>query len=248
MNYFKAEIYRVFHKKSFNIFALAVGLLIGAAMVFIGTGQGGKTTEHFIMGSILIDVATVVVCAIVFSLVYLDDFKGKTLAPTIAAGQSRPGVILVKQATGWLISLGLYVFWGGLFFLLSFLFGGRLSAEQTQMLIISALGSYTKVMGYQVLAGFFVYWTQNAGISLTMVILLSAGFIQMILSLVLSAPQISKIFGDLSPYLFKNAAETLFMGFQTGSFEGRSLVIVVLYLILPTVLTSAVFTKKELNF
>ncbi len=248
MNYFKAELYRIFHKKSFYIFTLVVGLLIGATMVFIGTSQGEKTKEHFIMGTILIDVAAVVVCAIVFSLVYLDDFKGKTLGTTIAAGQSRPGAVIVKQITGWLISLGLYVFWGGLFFLLSFLLGGGFSAEQTQALIISALGSYTKVMGYQVIAGVFVYWTQNAGISLTMVVLLSSGFIHTILSLALSAPQIMKILGDLTPYLFKNAAENLFMGFQTGLFEGGSLVIVVLYLILPAILTSAVFTKKELSF
>lgn len=247
MRYLKGELYRIFHKKSFIVFLTAVVLLIFIAMFFM-RNQFAKTTSYFMMGFMLTQMATVVVSAFVFSLVYLDDFKGKTLATTIASGQSRVLTIYIKQSISLLVSFGFYLLIGGLFFVFSHLFAADYSADQTRELLLAALESFVKVIGYQSLAAVFVYWSQNAGVSLTMLLLLGSGFLSSMIGLLLKLPQITRAVGDLSPYLFTNAVSTAFSGWNNRFFEGTAVITVALYLIVPTILASSVFSKRELSF
>lgn len=212
------------------------------------SGQIEKGLMYLMMGNMLTQIAMIVVSAFVFSLIYLDDFKGKTLATTIAGGQSRTGVIVVKQGTSWLISLLLYVLFGGLFFILAHVLGAGFTGGISKALLLSAVESYVKAIGYQVLAAVLVYWTQNAGVSLTILLLLASGFIHSMLGILLSLSQVKDLVGDLSPYLFTNAVTTLFSGWQAGDFDVKAFITLISYVTLPAVLTSALFSKKELSF
>ncbi|SHH22919.1 ABC-2 family transporter protein [Anaerosphaera aminiphila DSM 21120] len=243
--YINAELYRIFHKKITYLLLLAAVIL--PFIVLFVVNSPDKTAGFYLQTVITaLNLSVVFVGVLVFSFVYLDDFKSKALVATIATGQSRKKIVLSKQIIIWFLTLLAYIFLTVVLIGECKILGYTFSPEQTNLIFLQVLGNYINVLGFCAIGSIIVYLTQNTAPSIVVVLLLIVGFVKSIGSVALNAMSISGAIYE--PIFLSNASANFTSSLIIGEVDVLALLICIAYIFIPTLLSIQIFKTRELNF
>lgn len=99
------------------------------------------------IGKFIINFATVLLGTLIFSLIYLDDFKAKSSSAIISCGESRNLFVFSKQVISVIVTILAYAVMMGVFFIGAAVLGYVFTGEQMTELVFSAFGSILTVLG-----------------------------------------------------------------------------------------------------
>lgn len=150
IHYIGAELYRIFRKKSIYILAITATVLL-FAVIFIMDNPQRTTADYMLVGKFIgkfiINFATVLLGTLIFSLIYLDDFKAKSSSAIISCGESRNLFVFSKQVISVIVTILAYAVMMGVFFIGAAVLGYVFTGEQMTELVFSAFGSILTVLG-----------------------------------------------------------------------------------------------------
>ena len=245
-NYLKADLWRI-SKRIPRIICVVVLVVIYAVYVFNGS-KGDSWNSVFLMERILRGFSMTAICygILEFLSVFADDFRAKTMQVAIGAGMKRRHVILTKWLDGILLVMGdlfLTVIVG---LVMGTATGVWINGEQLVDLLIRYLGEIIAVAGYFSLSMIVVFYMQSVLIPLIVYLCISLTVFKTILDYLLDIGELQQ--WRLSRFLFTNAKDAFVGRLSAGSFDVKSLIIVLIYIIGGYVISSLLFKKKELEF
>ncbi|MGX7107934.1 hypothetical protein [Facklamia miroungae] len=248
IDYIVADIKRIMKKNSF-LYVVIGYLLLFFLIYFIKSGPTYQSQD------IISDIESLngwfpLFCGLVlFLAVYYDDFKAKTMQIAIGFGISRNKVVLSKIISIFIL-VGLMMAVICLFLIgIPQVFGSHFTNSQIKQIILSGVTEWIRTVGMVCLSIPLIYYTQNVINGVLIYILLASRFVLLIGSSILEREFIRKIFGDLSQYLLTFNVYSLKT--QIIRSEEISLVksfILILYILIPILLSIAAFRNKELEF
>ncbi|EHI70967.1 hypothetical protein ACVRY7_05020 [Streptococcus ictaluri] len=246
MNYIKADLMRIINKKSF---IATIGLYLAAflALYFILFNPHLTSQQFLLKTDIIPSFFPVVLGVAIFLAVYHDDFKSKSMQVAIGFGISRQKIILIKFLEQALLTLTTASLSAFLMWLVPYLTGIPLTSDENLVLATHWLLQAILVIGYITFAQVLVFYQQQAISGLILYILLATNTICGLLSLAFNHFLKDSSFNP-SPALFKNLLQKLIVQLTDGHLEWLSLIGVLVYLILPIIVTQKLFKKKELEF
>ena len=247
INYIKADFYRIFRKKSLYIFLAICSLGFILANVLI---SGDNYTEDVYTGLsvVLLTFVPVFVGLFVFNIVYVDDLRSKSLQTAIGFGKKRSEIVLIKYIDAILLLLFFTILITLHILVIPNIFGLSLTSITREVLFSNVLSVVLKSLGYFAISSIAVFFFQKTTSATTVYILLSTGTINIMFSLLLSQSFIVEMFGDLHPYLYTESVNNLINAIQLGDDIMKNILIILIYIIGSTVLSSFLFNRKELEF
>lgn len=247
-NYIFADIYRIFHKKSF---IAAAGIYIGIFLfmmfiyfnpAFTADAYAAKTKNFLSFFPFLVGLS-------LFLSVYYDDFKSKSMQAAIGYGIPRYKVVLSKfiESVILLTATALCV----LVIILTAPVAMRLSLNEMQIteLVSGVFAEVLRAIGYISVSAVPIFYTQNAVSGIICTVLLSSKAVLIFSSMILGQDFIVNSLGDLTKYLFTvqlYSAQSAFV--QSGNFRLSFIFTVAVYVFLPVLLSVLCFNKRELEF
>lgn len=185
----------------------------------------------------------------IFSAIYTDDFKSRSMQVAIGRGVSRPKMMLAR----FLETLVLVVEWHVIYTVVALICGLIAGASGSQMLdcIGPIWGVSIKMMVFLSLSLLFVYGTQNPTTGLVFYIIFVANVLDIIFTFIDMIPFLQDNNIQLSEYFPASACSN----FLNAIVEGDGLHIFtwglgvfVGYIVLPLIISIQIFKKKELEF
>lgn len=248
INYIMADIKRILYKKSFLI-CVATFFIIYAGLIFIYFNPT-FTSEMYVAKTIsYLSYFPLIVGLFVFMSVYADDFKCKSMQVAIGYGFSRKKIIISKLFESFLMLLCIFVITSAMIIIVPSLLGLYLTSQLRLNLVFTMFSEMLRTLGYIAISAIVVFLTQNAVDGIIVYVLLATKSIYIILSMILGQDIIVNIFKDLSRYLYTNQ---LYMAkavlLQSGYLEIGTVIVIVLYIFIPTLISTIIFNKKELEF
>lgn len=248
LNYLIADLNRMSRKKSL-VYTLAayVGLFfIMVYMIYnprLDAGGYASKTDMFL------EFYPLVVGIPIFLSIYSDDFKSKAMQIAIGYGIDRNKIILTKAIETVILSVISGVLLGALAIVMPKIMGLTLSHEQFLGLAFSSVIGMLKIIVYVNISTILVYHYQNAMYGTISFVLLCSGTIRIILSLIFSQKFVVDIIGNLTEHLFTTLLAIEKLNYiTTGSFKITSIIEIVLYMVIPVIVSMIIFRKKELEF
>ena len=240
INYIRADLQRIFAKKSLYITfgILAIGYIV--MLVTNGVTSGGKIFNE--AGTIFMLVA---LCGggYLFATLYTDDLTAKTLPALIGFGMKRRTILIAKLCMNILLT---FLLCGGTFLLLYAtlsLVGFEMTSEALGSLLRMSVVRFLQLVAFGSIASVLVYGTQKATFSIVTFILLVTALLSWLVKKFLGMAVISGLFGDLSQYLIDPLIEGL-----VAAPKVATALPYVLYLAVFVLLSIVAFRKKELEF
>lgn len=248
LNYLIADLNRMSRKKSL-IYTLATFLGLFLTMVFIiytpnldGGGYLSKT-------DLFLGFYPLVVGIPIFLSIYSDDFKSKAMQIAIGYGIDRNKIILTKAIETVILSVISGVLLGVLVTVVPKILGLTLTHEQFLELTLGALTGILKIIVYVGISTILVYHYQNAMYGTISFVLLGSGTVGMILNLILSQQFVVDLVGNLTEHMFTTLLAMEKLNYMTkGSFNITSIIEIILYMVIPVIVSMIIFRKKELEF
>lgn len=247
-NYIKADLSRIMRKKSF-LSIISGYMFLFLLMIFIVYTPTFNMAEYISKSGDFMGFYSIIIGIPIFLSVYYDDFKSKSMQIAIGYGVPRYKVVLAKIVESFIIAILIGAVFGVITTVIPFLL--KIPATNNQIIeIILNVGINTvKVIGYLSISTILVYYSQNAVWGIIVYILLSSSTIYMLFNLALGQDIIVNTFGDLTKNLYLSilisAKEDLLKDAALGL--GNSIGII-LYIVLPTIISIILFKKKELEF
>lgn len=248
ISYITADIRRFMQKQSFlGAFGSFFGLF--ALLVFIYFNPSFTQDMYVAKITSFLSFFPLIVGLFIFMSVYADDFKSKSMQVAIGYGIDRKKVVLSKLLESTFILMGIGLISTVMILLVPSAIGIGLNSEQRIPLVLTIASELLRTLGYISMATIPVFFTQNSVDGIIFYVLFSTKFVLISLTMILGQGFIMNTIGDLTQYLFTvqlyNAKDVLL---HIGSFEVLTLFSLLLYIILPTIITMAGFEKKELEF
>lgn len=182
-NYIKADLYRLFHKKSNYIFYGIVFALFIAVVIIARTNveEGMDFAEGYLqLGIILLTQFFPLVFGLqAYITVFTNDLSANTYQNIFTNGLSKIEFVIGKTITMMIYLLTTFltgaVVYSIIYGILLMIEGGSIEFESFQHLAVSAVTIYLGMLAYAALANILAYATQNSTISvITMGALISA--------------------------------------------------------------------------
>lgn len=247
-NYILADIKRIFHKSSFlSTFAIYMGLFL--IMIFIYFNPTFTSDAYVVKTKTFLNFFSLFIGLLVFLSVYYDDFKSKSMQVAIGYGIPRYKVVLSK-----FIEVVLLLLISAFFICIVILIVPtvlKLSLNSTQItdLVFSVIIEVLKSIGYICISAIPVFYTQNAVGGTIFYVLLSSRTIMILLSMILGQSFLTNTVGDLTQYLYTQQLYNVHSRFiQTGTISISLLLAIIIYVLLPVLLSIFSFNKRELEF
>lgn len=248
LNYIMADLSRISHKKSL-IYTISGYIGLFLLMMFIVYNPSFTEVDYISKTNMFTGFYPLVVGIPIFLSIYYDDFKSKAMQVAIGYGISRSKVITIKFIESVILAfvsgllLGLVVLVLPMFFKMSF------TNAQLLQLNLGILIGVLKIIGYMSISTIFIYYSQNTILGVIAFILLASITVMLLLTTILSQDIIVKMVGDLSKHLYSillfNEQEHFI---AMGSFTFGGIAQILIYIILPTIISIVLFRKKELEF
>ena len=185
----------------------------------------------------------------IFSAIYTDDFKSRSMQIAIGRGVSRTKMMLAR----FLETLILVVEWHIIFSIIALICGLIDGGSTSQML--SCIGSIwetsIKMIVYLSLSLLFVYGTLNPTAGLVFYIIFVVNVLDTIFAFIDMIPFLSEHGIEISKFFPANACSNLTVAISQGNglhIFTWGLGVVLGYIILPLVISIIIFNKKELEF
>lgn len=249
IKYIRADILRIWHKKSF---LTAVGIFYGlyALLVFIYFNPTFTSEMYVSKITNYLSYFPLLVGILIFLSVYADDFKCKSMQVAIGYGFSRTKIIVSKLIECALLLLGIGAITALIVNIVPVLLGiGDMSGDLTLSLVLTVIAEMLRTIGYVAISAIAIFASQNAVGSIVCYVLLSTKTVYIVFSIILGQDIIINIVGDLTKYLYTSRLYLAKMAILQGEGFILSLIVTLLvYVIVPTVISAIVFRKKELEF
>lgn len=247
-NYILADIKRICHKKSF---LMTVGAYIGLflLMMFIYSNPTFTENTYVAKTTSFLGSFPLIIGLIVFLSVYYDDFKSKSMQVAIGYGMRRYKVVLSKIIESIVLFVLSIVIIGIITMIVPMLLDLKLNGSQITEILFTLVIEMLRAIGYISISSIPVFYTQNAVNGTILYVLLSSKTIMLLLSIILGQDFIVNIFGDLTKFVYTiglYGIRSTFM--QTGIINMSIVLMVIIYVIIPTIISICGFKKKELEF
>ena len=247
-NYIGADLRRIFRKQSF---VWAVWAFAGcfALLVFIYWGPSFTAEMYVSKMTSFMSFFPLVVGLLTFLSVYTDDFKCCSMQIAIGYGISRGRIIFAKLLENTVLLLATAAFMTILLAAAPLLIGLTPTAQQMASLVLTAGAELLRALGYGAISAVAVFLTQNATGGTILYVLLSSKTVYIILTMLLGQDFLLGTVGDLTKYLYTVMLYTckadIVQGWKPCSCLISALLI---YVVLPTIISFIGFRKKELEF
>lgn len=242
----RADLRRILRKRSF-LFVAFVTILLSTGnalwnrrLLWSGFSYAVGQTPILRNGSVLL------LGLAVFSAVYSDEFRARSMQAAIGRGVPRRRIILAKAVDCIVLSVLLYGVYLLFLLLLGQLLGAHMNGEEVRILVLSAcLGAYTLICCAP-LAAVFLYMTDNSALAVFMLVLITA-VIPAVLGMINSFVLIHNL--HLPHYYITGFADRAYADMMLGGGGGGTLLAgAALYLGLALLLSFLIYRRKELDF
>ena len=255
-NCIKADLRRVQKKVSFLVCTgivvvlfLLAGLLAKILPLRLGEIQGSAMTMDLYASAVLFFFPLLTGIPI-FSAVYSDDFKSRSMQTAIGFGLTRQKIIWARFFEGMLLLVETGIIYSA-FLVLTEVMNG-VSGDNIRKTLINELWiKDLKILGFLCLSLIIVYGTQKPSGGLVLFILLISGVFGTMISAMDLIPFFDKHNIEPSKYFPSGVITTLQDAISDGH-AGKAVVAFVcfaaFYVILPVFISIGIFDKKELDF
>ena len=245
LNYIVADFYRISKKKSLY------GFLLLCSVGFIGINliANASTENYVLIIKSLLAFAPIFIGGYVFSAVYTDDLRSKSLQTAIGFGKKRSEIVLVKFIDASLLMFAFAIAMLIHILVLPMILNIAFPAIVRNDVLFTLIGSTLTTLGFFAISSIAVFYYQKSTIAMTLFILLSTNTVNMMLSMVLGTKFVTQIVGQLQPYLLSNTVHAIVQFMSTGTGNGPLFIgLFVGYIVMGTMIASIAFKQKELEF
>lgn len=248
LNYWKADAYRIVRSLSFWVMTL-LSIVVYIAGVFMVSGPHYSVDSH---GSIIAVVGTMAAIFTglgIYNTLYSQDIKAGAMRVAIGRGTGRSRIVVAKFIETIVVTvLAGAVLYCALMYL-PLIFGIGTADSLTRITLIVVLQFALETIMFSSLASIVSMARQESVTATVIYVLLAVGVFDQILSLVLSTEFVTNLIGDITGYLPQTLSMTLGSQFSGSAAVSVTSVIVYLgYMVVSLLLSSWVFSKKELDF
>ncbi|MEG0327197.1 MAG: hypothetical protein RR565_02380 [Erysipelothrix sp.] len=247
LNYFKAEFYRIFHKKSFYIFLASCSVLF-IAVTFIASGQIKSGLDYAQFMGFITQMIPIFIGIYTFGLIYGDELRSKSMQTAIGFGHTRFEIIINKLFVSFALLLISYIVMMIHVMILPFFLGFNLNSEVAGMIAFQFFTPLFQTFIYFSIASIMAFYTQKATSAMLTFVLLATGTINMIMSLIVGQKFLVNLFGNLQPYLLTNIISQINAGFFNHNLSADLFIGPILYLAVSIAIATLLFNRKELEF
>lgn len=248
LNYLIADLNRMSRKKSL-IYTVATFLGLFLTMVFIIYTPNLDGGEYLSKTDLFLGFYPLVVGIPIFLSIYSDDFKSKAMQIAIGYGIDRNKIILTKAIETVILAVISGVLLGVFVIVVPKILGITLTHEQFLELTFGAGIGIIKIIVYVGISTMLVYHYQNAMYGTISFVLLGSGTVSMILNLILSQKFIVDLVGNLTEHMLTTLLAIQKLSYiSTGKFNITSIIEIILYMVIPVIVSMIIFRKKELEF
>ena len=242
--YIKADFLRISHKKTHILSVIILALILPVVLSFCMVHYIKFSGEETLM--LISSFSQIFIGVSIFSAVFADDFRSKTLQVAIGRGLSRGQVILAKE---WELLL-LTLLYSVILVMGVAVTAGVLGSPipVTTNLAGNYFSNVLSCMGFYNLAMIPVYITQKSNLGEIAYVFLSVGIINSILTALLTFDVLPKFVTSLSKYLFTNCVSDFKHGLEAGHMLIQPLAGCLIWIIGALIITQIIFRKKELDF
>lgn len=248
LNYITADIKRILSKKSFYRFILICTILF-EAVVYIGSSQGLDQVGYLSLVQALVSMMPLIMGIYIFSVVYMDDLRSKSIQSAIGFGFKRGEIILVKLMNTLILLMITFLSMFTVIFITALFYQVKLDGNGL-MLILKGLGlGALNILLYSSISSVAAYGLQKTAASMTTFILLITNTVYFLLSLILQHDFVVDLVGDLSPYLPYRLLNTLSTNlYMSAPVKSSTIILILAYFIFSYVGATVLFKAKELEF
>lgn len=237
-NYIKAELFRIRNKKN-TLKYFIILFIMYLLTVIIRSSSLNVLSE----GSMIFGMFTVFIGGTIFATVYNDDLSNKTISQAIGFGNERRNIIFSKIIVLTITTIIIYIL-GFIVFNIIFFAIGKNSYDEVIKLLNPFFNSLIVTIGFSLLSGIVAFATQKPTYSMVSYILLSVGVVKQIVFLISGGSFIKDLFGDINRFTLSRATGNVL----SDNITVFNIVIILLYIVVPLVLSTITFNKKELEF
>ena len=252
-NVIRTDIIRAQRKKSIIICMIIMILIELITMIVINAipGFSEGVPDYFLMAIKTVESIFVplFIGIPIFGAIYTDDFKSRSMQVAIGRGVSRPKMMLARFIEAIILIVEWHIINSIVIAILG-LIGGA-TGENIWTAVGSSWGSALSMLVFMSLSMIFVYGTQNPTTGLVFYILFVASVFDMIFTGIDMIPFLADNNIELSKF-FPASAVGKFLGYVGDGDVFYSFTwgigVLVVYIILPLVISIQIFKKKELEF
>ena len=247
-NYIGADLRRIFRKQSF---LRSLGAFAGcfAILVFIYFDPNFTAEMYVSKMTSFMSFFPLVVGLLTFLSVYADDFKCRSMQIAIGYGMPRGRIIFAKLLESAALLMATAAGMAVLLTAAPLLLGLTPTSQQVASLVLTAAAELLRALGYGAISAVAVFLTQNATGGTILYVLLSSKTVYIIATMLLGQDFLRNTVGDLTKYLYTAMLYTCKANLVQGGqpFICMSFALLI-YVMLPTVISVVGFRKKELEF
>lgn len=247
-NYIGADLRRIFRKQSF---LWAFGAFAGcfAILVFIYFNPNFTAEMYVSKMTSFMSFFPLVVGLLTFLSVYADDFKCRSMQVAIGYGMPRGRILFAKLLESAVLLLATSALMAIFLAAAPLLLGLAPTSQQMASIILTACAEFLRALGYGAISAVAVFLTQNATGGTILYVLLSSKTVYIIATMLLGQDFLRDTVGDLTKYLYTAMLYTCKADLVRGGQPYICLIFaLLLYVVLPTVISIVGFHKKELEF
>lgn len=247
-NYIAADLRRIFRKQSF---LGAFGAFAGCFAILVFIYWNPRFTAEMYVSKMtgFMSFFPLVVGLLTFLSVYADDFKCRSMQIAIGYGMPRGRILLAKLLESAVLLLAASAGMAVLLAAAPLLLGLAPTPQQTASLVLTAAAELLRALGYGAISAVAVFLTQNATGGTILYVLLSSKTVYIIATMLLGQDFLRDTVGDLTKYLYTAMLYTCKADLVQGGQPYLCLMLALLvYIVLPTVISVVGFRKKELEF
>ena len=247
-NYIRADLRRIFQKQSF---LWAFGAFVGCfvLLVFIYFNPSFTAETYVSKMTSFMSFFPLVVGLPTFLSVYADDFRCRSMQVAIGYGMPRWRIILAKLLESAVLLLATAAVMAALITVAPLLLGLAPASQQMTSLALTAGAELLRALGYGAICAVAVFLTQNATVGTILYVLLSSKSAYIVANMLLGQDFLINTVGDLAKYLFTAMLYSCKADLVQGGQPFICLIAALLiYVVLPTVVSVVGFRKKELEF
>ena len=243
-NYLDADLSRILRRIPYLVVGglIALAEIAGIVRLYL-TDWSGVSFSSF--SYTFMQMMPVLPGLVLYVAVYNEDMRARTWYQAIARGMTRTRVLFVKLIEMVLISLLFMAFYSAILFLFGGILDADLDGQMVASIVVYITTAATQILGYTCIANFFVIVFSNPGLGAILYLLLSAGIVERILSVIAGLPQFQS--QELMDMTFRSLIETGSKELLAGGANPFRILLILGYIVVFFTASAIVYSRKELQ-
>jgi hypothetical protein len=251
LDYLRGEVYRLLHKRSMYIYlgALALAYLALAFIRSAGFDENAIISD----AEYLYPFLPALVGGFMFAAIYTDDLNSRNLTVLVGYGLPKLCLVIAKLLLMLLFTTAVFVCVLAVTCLAHTAMGWPPRPEALRTVGFLALQHLLSTVAWAALAGLVVYGLQRTTFAIVAYVLLSLGIVGSLMTTVLDMDLISSVIPDLKSHLMSGISMRLTLPLAIAQPEAEGAILQALfeyliYVAASTALSTAAFTRREMEF